>query len=151
MANFINIERSWNIIAHRPIKSEDGYHLQSSWKGRGVCLIHTLATPLKAISGVGLLVITAASIMLVPFGVITLNISPKSLITTSFHIVDLTLGAVLLPIALAANVIRGIVGTVIHPGAMIKEDDSIKTLYKEKQFPIQHPILQGTLVNYLVK
>lgn len=144
--NFPNIQSSWNIIGHRPVRcsNESNEAEAFSLKGRGGCLMHTLATPLKALSGLGRLVLSVVAIAHGVFAVLTLNAPPKHLLKIPGKVIDIVIGAALLPVALLANVIRGVVGTIFHPGAMIK-----KFPFAEgTPFYLAHNILHGTLVNY---
>jgi hypothetical protein len=144
---FINIDRSWNMIAHRPVIGGEGSHQFSSLSGRVVCLVHLLATPLKVVSGIGLLVLNTARAVGIIFGVLTFNIHPKYLSEASICVIDVVIGVPLLPIAIIANIIRGIVGTIFHPGAMIRECSAKEC----ETYAVKHNILYGTLVNYPIK
>jgi len=144
MVHFPNIEASWHTIAHRPVISNDGSYQWSSLEGRGICLIHTLATPIKAFSGLGKLVMSTISIATITFAVLTFNAHPKHLLQAGANIIDVTVGTVLLPVAMVANIVRGIAGTIFHPGAMIREADVIEGF----TFAAEHNILQGIFVNY---
>jgi hypothetical protein len=149
MVYFPSIDRNWDLIAHRSVISIDGTsHEATSLKGRGICLIHALATPLKALSGVGMLAFFITETAVRVLGVLTLNSHPKELIQAVVSLVDIPLGALLLPIALLANVIRGVAGTIFHPGAMIVDRSAYRSYSDFNHFAANHNILFGTLINY---
>lgn len=148
MDYFPNIKENWNIIAHRPVETSriSFEEKANSISGRFTCLMHTLATPLKAFSKLGKLVLSTILIAMRTFAVITLNAHPKALLYAAAGLIDVSVGAALLPIALVANVIRGVIGTLFHPGAMIK---SIPIYYFHlNSSRLDHNILHGTLINY---
>lgn len=147
--SFSLINYSVDMIVNRPISSIDGTsHRGLSLKGRGICLIHTLATPLKAWSALGKLVLLISQTAAFVLAVLTLNAHPKHLINVSAKVIDIAGGTVLLPIAFVIHLIRGITGTIIHPGMMIKDDSLRKDQYEFYRFGAEHNILQGTLVHY---
>ena len=47
--------------------------------------------------------------------ILTLNHRPKNLILIGAKLIDTAGGIILLPFALVANVVRGIVGVIIYP------------------------------------
>lgn len=126
MVYFKNISNNWNTIAHRTVERLDDSNELSSLKGRGISLAYTLATPLKALSGLGQLVLTTAQIATITFAVLTLNAHPKHLKQAAANILDVTVGGLLLPVALLAHLIRGVAGTILHPGIMIEHTDALK-------------------------
>lgn len=141
------MQENWSLITSRSVISTNGgTRCASSLKGRGICLIHTLATPLKAYSGLGRLVLATISTASDIFAVLTLNAHPKELVRAGKNILNITLGAALLPFVMLANIVRGVVGTIFHPGAMIREEDSF--LQYRKPYLAKHNIIEGTLVNY---
>lgn len=149
MVHFPNIDKNWSIIATRPVncRKEDKYDEFFSvqgLKGRGICLIHTLATPLKALSALGRLVLSVIAIATITFAVLTLNQHPSDLKQAGANVIDVTVGTVLLPVALFANVIRGVAGA-LYPKAMIGYNDA------GDRYAMEHPLLSGTLVNYYVE
>lgn len=149
MVNFPNISNHWAMIASPTVLStDDSSHLIGSLKGRGICLFHTLATPFKALSSLGRLVMSVVETAYVIFATLTLNAHPKELLQAAANIVDVVGGAALLPFALIANVIRGVVGTIIYPAAMIQDASAYIT--DEHQFKADHNLLYGTFVNYPV-
>lgn len=131
MVYFQNINNNWNTIAHRTVEGLDDSNEFSSLKGRGISLVHTLATPLKALSGLGQLVLTTAQIATITFAVLTLNAHPKHLKQAAANILDVTVGGLMLPVALLAHLIRGLAGTILHPALMIEKTD---VLTEEAQF-----------------
>jgi hypothetical protein len=151
MVYFSNIQRNWDAIVHRTVWIEDESMTKaSSLKGRVVCLTHTLATPLKAWSGVGTLALSTAGAVFGTFAILTLNAPPQYVLQIAANVIDVPVGAVLLPIALLANVIRGIAGTIFHPALMIRRYHHLSP-DSAIPFAVRHYILQGTLVNYYVK
>lgn len=110
--------------------------------------MHLLATPLKALSGLGLLALATAGIATLTLGILTLNLPPVHLLQVAANVIDVPVGAVLLPIALIANVIRGVIGTIFHPGAMIRDEYPNRFILDPNDYwKANHNILAGTLVN----
>ena len=146
MVHFPSIRSNWHTITHRTVESLDNSDEIDSLKGRGISLLHTLATPLKAWSGLGKLAQEVLSIGSIVLGVVTLNQHPRNLKQAGAYVIDVAVGTVLLAVALVAHSIRGIAGTIFHPGAMIRRFDN-----KDGDLPgwgVEHNLLQGTLVNY---
>lgn len=143
MVHYPNITRNWNLIATRPVKCNDESAQPSSLNGRKICLVHTLATPLKAFAALGKLILSTVDIATRVFGVITLNEHPKSLRQAGASVIDVIGGSLLLPVAIVANLVRGVVGTIFYPGALIAQAD--KT---DSQWSVRHNCLAGTVVNY---
>lgn len=141
MVNFPNIANNVNLIAHRSVECTDDSNEISSWKGRGISLLHTLATPLKALTGLGKLALSVMDIAYLILGVVTLNIHPKHLEQAGANVIDVVVGGLLLPVALLAHFARGVVGSTIHPAAMIRKADM-------PSYETMHNLMQGTLVNY---
>lgn len=140
-------ETNISVIRGPTIPCVDGKsYSASSLKGRAVCLVHLIATPLKALSGVGKLTVSVANAALAIFKALTLNASPKSsLIYAVTEIADVLCGTITLPFALLANVVRCAVGVIFHPGAMIRNDSAAQpqpTDFRSNMF------LYGTVVNY---
>ena len=114
-------EFTWRYIAHRPLTCLNDSYKASSLKGRGICVVHLFATPLKGLAGGGKLLIEIIQIPEHLIAIVTLNSRFKSSIKVIGHnLGDVVLGGVLLPVALLANIFRSAVGLTIHPGAMIK-------------------------------
>lgn len=146
MSYFPSIEANWHTITHRTVECLDNSHEIDSLKGRGISLLHTLATPLKAWTGLGKLALEVLSIGSIVIAVVTLNRHPRDLKLAGAYVIDVVGGTVLLAIALVAHLIRGIVGTIFHPAAMIrKHEESDKFAI---DWAAEHNLLQGTLVNY---
>ena len=62
---FPNITRHWNMIATPVVITIDPEEVNmTSLKGRFICLVHLVATPIKAYSSLGKLVITALGIII---------------------------------------------------------------------------------------
>jgi hypothetical protein len=166
MTYFPNISKSWDKIAYQTVLLQD----TSSFLGtRAICLVHTLATPLKALSGLGELASIILITAMLVLQVLTLNSPPKKLLTATAGVIDVVGGAFLLPLALLANVIRGVVGATFYPAAMIRETtinerdliaaslDKLNNLSSEQKterdmliYRVNHPLLYKTLVNYLI-
>ena len=91
MVVFNNIENNWNLIAHRPVECLDDANEFSSLKGRGICLWHTLATPLKALSGLGKIALTIIEIATIILAVATLNAHPDILDQAAANIIDVSI------------------------------------------------------------
>jgi hypothetical protein len=144
MLEFKNIERNWRLITSRNVYTKESADQEaSSIQGRIICLIHTFATPLKALSGLGCLALTITDTARIILGVLTLNTHPKKLGQAIVNLIDVPVGALLLSVALTANVIRGIVGTIFNPGIMIRHVDM-----RNDHTMTKHNILYGTLINY---
>lgn len=141
MVNFPNITTNINLIAHRSVECTDDSNEISSWKGRGISLLHTLATPLKALTGLGKLALSVMETVSIILAVLTLNKHPKDLDQAGANVIDIVVGSLLLPVALVAHFARGVVGSTIHPTAMIKKADI-------PSYETMHNLMHGTLVNY---
>ncbi|WP_068471442.1 hypothetical protein [Candidatus Protochlamydia phocaeensis] len=149
MTYFPNTYYNLSLIVEKPVLSIDGYsHEAGSLKGRGICLFHTLATPLKALSGVGRLILATASIATRTFAVLTLNAHPRELIRAAAVVIDVPVGTVLLCVSLATNIIRGVLGTIFHPGIMIEDARPFTSCADFHYFAAEHNLLAGTFVNY---
>lgn len=146
--SFPNIEKNWKAITERSVECLDYTDDISSLKGRGISLLHTLAIPLKTYSGLGRLATDVLSIASIVIGVATLNQRPEALKQAGAYVLDFVAGGILLPIALVAQSIRGVVGTIFHPGAMIRQFD--RTKGDLPTWGVEHNLLKGTLVNYSV-
>lgn len=144
--NYLSTLRSTRMIATQSVASNKGESEVASFSGRAICLIHVAATPLKALAGVGMLALRILQIAVLALSILTLNGSPKNVKIIAQVSIDVVIGTILLPVALIANVIRGTVGTIFHPGALIRDVREIE--YNE--FAEEHNILQGTLVHYTV-
>lgn len=148
MLYFPNITDNWNMIAHTPISAIDESYKFSSMQGRAICLVHAIATPLKAVSGYGRLILTTVDVVKIIFAIITLNTSPKNVILAGALALDVLGGVVLIKVALLANLIKGIAGAILHPGAMIHDDRPFMYAQDFDLWGAQHNMLRGTLVNY---
>jgi hypothetical protein len=145
---FDNIAHDLKMIFTRPITSVDHKsHKGLSLTGRWICVCHLIATPLKALSALGRLAIALSGIALLIFALLTLNAHPSLLFQVVANIIDISLGIVLLPMALIANIIRCAIGIILHPGAMIRNVDE-KNIDQDALWNAKHNILAGTLVNY---
>lgn len=141
MVNFPNIENQWHTITHRTVECEETFDKGYALKGRGICLAHTVATPIKIITSLAKLVLSTIEIATIIFSVITLNAPPRKLFQAGANVVDVAVGTVLLPIATLAHLVRGVAGIIIHPKCMIKETDFILPGTKSST-------LCGAIVNY---
>ena len=141
MVNYTNIHIQWHAITHRTIECEESLDRFLSLKGRGISLAYTLFTPLTLISNIGKLILTTIEVATITFAVITLNAPYHDLNQAGANIVDVTLGAALLPFAITAHLTRGIAGTIFHPKYMIKKIDFILA-------GTQNGFFNGTIVNY---
>jgi hypothetical protein len=137
-----NSKKSWDNIASRPVLSNKRESKFSSLKGRRICLIHTLSTPIKIYVSVSRLALTLFQTAFLGFGIVSLNIHPKNVSVIVSNLIDIPLATFLLPLEVCVNVIRGLAG-LLHPGAMIRE-----TSNHSDQIYCQHNILIGTLINY---
>lgn len=136
------------VILGPSLSSIDGSQQRSSIKGRIVCLVHLIATPLKIISSIGHIAarILCAAYLFVQ--IVTLNTSPSLSKHIIFHLADAALGIATLPLAVIANIIRCLVGTTLYPAAMIRNDTGLIMEDKFDRWPADHMFLAGTLVNY---
>ncbi len=114
-------------------------------------------------SGIGKLALTVLETAKIVLGVLTLNRPLKELEKVKANVIDFVGGAILLPLAIVANIVKGVVGTTLYPGIMIrtlnKEENALITKdsndlvsYQLNRcdkilYALGHPFLCGTLVN----
>lgn len=131
MVHFSNIARNWDIIAHpsMPVyvkKAEDGvkFTCASSLAGRVSSLAGLLGTPFMVWQGLGKLVLSTVDAVRGVFSVLTFNskgcVAKDLKQAAASIIVDVPVGAALLPVATLAWIVRGVVGTIFHPGVMVR-------------------------------
>ena len=143
---YANILRNTRTIATQSVISTHGESEVSSLMGRAICVIHVAATPLKALAGIGLLALRVIQIASITLGILTLNRPPQYIKHIGHAIIDIAVGGILLPVALLANVIRGVTGAIFHPGVLIRDVQHIN----HNTFAAAHNAIQGTLVYYPV-
>ncbi len=132
----------WEPISKPPIPVTDAsLEKAGSFKGRGYCLIHLLALPLKAIAYSGKRLLTIADIFHRLIAAVTFNAPPKEILKAITGVVDLFIGTALLPFALAANMLRSLFGMVFHPGLMLRTDVGLHMVDRS-------PALTQTVVFY---
>jgi hypothetical protein len=130
MVHFSNIARNWDIIVHPTmpvyVKKDEKACCDraSSLAGRVASLAGLLGTPFMVWQGLGKLVLSTVDAATRVFSVLTFN--SKGSVACDLKqaaaslIVDVPVGAALLPVATLAWIVRGAVGTIFHPGVMVR-------------------------------